>query len=211
MSEHDSRKKDEKSVVEFRKPQPPAEEPGGASAAPAQADPQEGAPTADSYARLQAERDELLQTMIRRQADFENYRKRVERDRIDESRRGVGRLAEELLPILDGFARALRAHGDPSYEAHRKGLELIYRQLWDALSRNGVERIEAAGKPFNPHLHEAVDRVENQEVPDGTVLEVLQEGFTFHGRVLRPSSVRVSVNPQGTDGDNSSAVRNRAD
>ena len=211
MSEHDSRKKDEKTVVEFHKPRHPAE--AGAEDAPAETPggAAESSPTAEAYAQLQAEKEELKQTLMRRQADFENYRKRVERERAEEARRGVGRLAEELLPMLDGFVRALRAHGDPAYEEYRKGLELIYRQLWDTLSRHGVERIEAAGKPFNPHFHEAIERVETQDVPEGTILDVLQDGFLFHGRVLRPSIVRVSVDPQGTDGDNSSAARNQAD
>ncbi len=211
MSENDSRKKKEGTVVEFQKPRDPAEESAENPQAQTAADPPEGSPTAEAYSRLQAEKDELMQTLVRRQADFENYRKRVERDRAEEARRGVARLAEDLLPMLDGFVRALRAHGDPAYEEYRKGLELIYRQLWDTLSRHGVERIEAAGKPFNPHFHEAIERVETREVPDGTVLEVLQDGFLFHGRVLRPSIVRVSVDSEGTGGDNLPAAREQAD
>ncbi len=75
-----------------------------------------------------------MQTMVRRQADFENYRKRVERERQDDRRHGIGRLIEELLPVLDGLERGLQAHDDPAYEEYRKGLELIYRQLWEILS-----------------------------------------------------------------------------
>jgi molecular chaperone GrpE len=210
MSEHDPRKKDDKTVVEFHKPRSAAED---SEEKPSETlgEMADAAPTAEAYARLQAEKDDLKQTLLRRQADFDNYRKRVERERAEESRRGVGKLAGELLPMLDGFVRALRAHDDPAYDEYRKGLELIYRQLWDTLSRHGVERIEAEGKPFDPHFHEAIERVETQDVPDGTILDVLQEGFLFHGRVLRPSIVRVSVDPQDTGGDKSSAVGNQAD
>ena len=210
MSDHD-RKKDEKKVTEFRNPREAAEESAEKPPAETGGDAEGSSATAELCARLQAEKDELTQTLVRRQADFENYRKRVERDRFEEARRGVARIIEDLLPVLDGFVRALRAHDDPAYEEYRKGLELIYRQLWETLSKHGVERIEAAGKPFDPHFHQAIERVETDEVPDGSVLEVLQEGFLFHGRVLRPSIVRVSVNPQGTSGENSSAVRHQAD
>jgi molecular chaperone GrpE len=211
MSEDKSRMKDDTTVVEFRNARHASEDAAGNSALPASGDPPENSAAHDALARLQAEKDELTQTLVRRQADFENYRKRVERDRAEESRRGVSRLAEELLPMLDGFERALRAHDDPAYEEYRKGLELIYRQLWDTLSRHGVERIDAAGKAFNPHFHQAIERAETHEVPDGTILEVLQDGYLFHGRVLRPSIVRVAVNPQGTGGDKSSAIHRQVD
>lgn len=163
----------------------------------------------ERVSRLQAEREELMQTLVRRQADFENYRKRVERERSEDYRRGIGRLIEELLPVLDAFERALKAHDDPDYEEYRKGLELIYRQLWDILARQGLERIVAAGKQFNPHYHQAVERVETEDYEDGSIVEVLQDGFLFHGRVLRPSAVRVAIHP-GEAGGESSAAHHRA-
>ena len=147
---------------------------------------------AERAARLQAEKDELMQTFVRRQADFENYRKRIEREREDDKRFGTRRLIEDLLPVLDAFARAVKAHDDPAYQEYRKGLELIYRQLWDILARNGLERIQAEGKPFDPHYHQAIERVESTEHPEGTVVDVLQDGFLLHDRVIRPSMVRVS-------------------
>jgi molecular chaperone GrpE len=101
--------------------------------------------------------------------------------------------------VLDGFERALKVHDDPAYEEYRKGVELIYKQLWDTLARQGLERIDAAGKPFDPHVHLAVHRVESTDHPDGTVIEVLQEGYRLHDRVLRPSAVRVAVHPAGHD------------
>ena len=150
---------------------------------------------AEEIAKLQAEKAELADTLVRRQADFENYRKRIERERKDESRRAQSRLIEDLLPVLDGYERALSAHADPAYEEYRKGLELIYKQLWDTLARHGLERIDAEGKPFDPNVHMAIDRVETHDHPDGTVVEVLQQGYRIHDRVLRPSAVRVAVHP----------------
>jgi molecular chaperone GrpE len=161
----------------------------------------------EEVARLIAEKEELTNTLVRRQADFDNYRKRIERERKDEARRGVGRLLQDLLPVLDGFERALAAH--PAQDDYRKGVELIYRHLWDTLSRHGSERIAAAGKRFDPHYHEAIERVETHEHPDGAILEVVQDGYLFDGRVLRPSLVRVAVAPEGAGGDKSSAERSR--
>jgi molecular chaperone GrpE len=154
-------------------------------------------------ARLAGDLQDLRQTLLRRQADFENYRKRVERERQDDRRHGIGRLIEEILPVLDGLERGLQAHDDPAYEEYRRGLELIYRQLWEILSRQGLERIVAAGKPFDPNFHQAIERVHSTDYPEGTVVEVLQDGFIFHGRVLRPSSVRVSFDH--SDGKSSAA------
>jgi molecular chaperone GrpE len=131
--------------------------------------------------------------MVQRQADFENYRKRIERERQEESKRGVGRVIEDLIPVLDAFDRALKAHDSPDYEEHRKGMELIYRQMWDTLAKHGLERIAAAGQPFDPHFHQAIERVETTDHPDGTIIEVFQDGYLYHGRVLRPSIVRVAV------------------
>lgn len=170
-----------------------------------------GAATPDQVARLRTEKEELMQTLVRRQADFENYRKRVERERQEEGRRGIGRLLSDLLPVLDGFELALRAHDDPAYEEYRKGLELIYHQLSDALARHGLERIVAAGKQFDPHFHQAIERVETREYPEGMVVEVLQDGFLFHGRVLRPSTVRVAADPRSAGGDESQAVEREVD
>jgi molecular chaperone GrpE len=144
-------------------------------------------------AKLRAEKEDLLQTLVRRQADFENYRKRVERDRHDEARRGVERLIADVIPVLDGFDRALQAHDDPAYEEYRKGMMLIRKQLWDALARHGVERIDAAGKIFDPHVHQAIERAESKDHPDGLILHVFQDGYMFHGRVVRPAIVRVVV------------------
>lgn len=163
--------------------------------------PEGAAPASDPAAlaeqlnKLQAEKDELLQTLIRRQADFDNYRKRIERERHEAGHRGVARLIEDLLPVLDALERALAAHDDPAYEEYRKGFELIYRQLWDAMAREGLVRVQADGRKFDPHVHHAIERVESEEHEDGAVIEVLQPGYSLRGRVLRPATVRVAVHP----------------
>lgn len=150
----------------------------------------------EKIAKLESERDDLKSTMVRRQADFENFKKRLERERHEEGQRGVARLAEHLLPVVDAFERALAAHDNPAYENYRLGFEMIYKQLTEALTRQGVQRIEAEGKQFDPHFHQAIERVETDEHADGAVIEVLQPGYVFHGRVLRPATVRVAVSPQ---------------
>ena len=157
-------------------------------------------------AKLRAEKQDLLQTLVRRQADFENFRKRTERDRHEEGRRGVERLILDLIPVLDGFDRALQAHDDPGYEEYRKGMMLIRKQLYDALARHGLERIDAAGKIFDPHFHQAIERAESSDHPDGFILNVFQDGYLFHGRVLRPAIVRVVVH--SGDSENSEALEN---
>jgi molecular chaperone GrpE len=184
--------------------------PDDAQSAPPSASGADEATLGDQLARLLAEKEELTQTLVRRQADFDNYRKRVERERKEEGRRGAGRLLQDLLPVVDAFERALRSHDSPADDEYRKGMELIYRQLWDILAKHGLERIATGGKKFDPHFHEAIERVETREYPDGTIIDVLQEGYLFDGRVLRPSLVRVAVETEGEGGDRSSAAHHRA-
>jgi molecular chaperone GrpE len=146
-------------------------------------------------AKLGADLDELRQTLLRRQADFDNYRKRIEKERFEDSKRATARVIEGLIPVVDGFEQALAAHREPEYDNYRKGFELIYKQLLDNLTKLGAERIDPVGKPFDPHLHQAVDRAETTDHEDGTILQVFQPGYVFHGRVLRPAMVRVAVHP----------------
>ncbi|MGB7281816.1 MAG: nucleotide exchange factor GrpE [Candidatus Acidiferrum sp.] len=148
-------------------------------------------------AKLASELNELRQTLMRRQADFDNYRKRIEKERADDAKRHTARVIEGLIPIIDGFEHALAAHREAEYENYRKGFELIYKQLVDNVTRLGVERIDPLGKQFDPHLHQAMDRTETVKHEDGTILQVFQPGYLFHGRVLRPAMVRVAVHPGG--------------
>jgi molecular chaperone GrpE len=147
--------------------------------------------------KLSADLNELRQTLMRRQADFDNYRKRIEKERAEDSKRHTARVVESLIPIIDGFEHALAAHREAEYENYRKGFELIYKQFIDNVTRLGVERIDPLGKPFDPHLHQAMDRTETADHEDGTILQVFQPGYVYHGRVLRPAMVRVAVHPGG--------------
>ncbi len=163
--------------------------------AEAQAVAADSAKAAAEMAKLTADLKELRQTLLRRQADFDNYRKRIEKERFEDSKRATARVIEGLIPVIDGFERALAAHREPDYENYRKGFELIYKQLLDNVTKLGVERIDPVDLPFDPHLHQAMDRTETTEHEDGTILQVFQPGYVFHGRVLRPAMVRVAVHP----------------
>jgi molecular chaperone GrpE len=148
--------------------------------------------------KLVAEKQELTNMLVRRQADFENYRKRVEKERHQERHRGVEALIESILPVLDAFDRALDTAGDSAASAeYLKGFEMIRRQFGDLLAKQGLKRIESVGKEFNPHLHHAIERVETHQHPDGFVIGEMQPGYTFHEKVLRPAMVRVASEPSG--------------
>ena len=120
--------------------------------------------------KLTAELEDLRQTMLRHQADFANFRKRAEKERNEAGQRATARVIEGLIPVVDGFEHALAAHREAEYENYRKGFELIYKQLLDHLLRLGAQRVDPLGQPFDPHLHQAMDRAETSEQPDGTVL-----------------------------------------
>lgn len=150
----------------------------------------------DQIQKLTAEKQELMNTLVRRQADFENFRKRVEKERQQERHRAVESLVEQILPVLDAFDRALAGSEDPAYAEYHKGFELIRRQVWETLAKQGLVRIEAMGQEFNPHFHHAIDRVETEEHAEGIVVGELQPGYLFHGRVLRPAMVRVASAPE---------------
>jgi len=154
--------------------------------------------SADSeIGKLSKDLEDLRQTLLRRQADFDNYRKRVEKERSEDSRRSTARVIEGLIPVVDSFDQALASHNEPEYANYRKGFELIHKQLIDNIAKLGAERVEPLGKMFDPHLHQAMDRTETTEHEDGTILQVFQPGYAFHGRVLRPAMVRVAVHPTG--------------
>lgn len=145
--------------------------------------------------KLAGDLDDLRQTLLRRQADFDNYKKRIERERGEDAKRTTARVVEALIPVIDGFEHALAAHREAEYENYRKGFELIYKQLLENLAKLGVERVDPVGQPFDPHQHQAMDRTETNEHEDGTVLQVFQPGYAMGGRVLRPAIVRVAVHP----------------
>jgi molecular chaperone GrpE len=150
---------------------------------------------AEQLQKALAEKQELMNTFVRRQADFENYRKRVDKERHQDRHRAVESLIENILPALDAFDRAIAAHNDPAYAEYNKGFELIRRQLWDALAKQGLERIESIGKQFDPNFHHGIEQVQTSEHAEGTVVDELQPGYVFHGRILRPAMVRVASSP----------------
>jgi molecular chaperone GrpE len=152
--------------------------------------------SSEQIQKLQAEKRDLMDTLVRRQADFENYRKRIEKERVQDRQRAAESLIEHLLPVLDAFDRALSESSDSAYLEYRKGFELIRRQLWETLAKQGLVRIDALEQEFNPHFHHAIERVETTEHADGIVIGELQPGYLFHGRVLRPAMVRVATEPK---------------
>jgi len=150
----------------------------------------------EQFEKLQVEKQELMSMLVRRQADFENYRKRVEKERHNDRHRAVELLIENILPVLDAFDRALDNADDSASAEYVKGFEMIRRQLSDALAKQGLKRIDSVGKEFNPHVHHAIERVETHQHPDGMVLAEMQPGYLFHDRVLRPAMVRVATQPE---------------
>jgi molecular chaperone GrpE len=158
------------------------------------------APPADPLAAVTAERDQLLaekadlqDRFLRRQAEFENFRRRTERDRSEFLQYAGTEIVREILPIVDDFERALKI---PIFDAeYQKGVELIYQRLMDALKKSGLEPLDVVGKIFDPNLHQAVDRKETLDVEEHTILDEYQRGYNYKGKLLRPAMVKVAVKP----------------
>ena len=145
--------------------------------------------------KLRVERDTLIDRLARLQAEFENARKRTAREQQDFREYAVSDAVKGLLPTLDSFERALQVGAGDKSEFH-SGVELIYKQLQDALQKLGLRAIPAKGEPFDPHLHEGIEMVETSDAPDHQILEELQRGYKLKGRLLRPSMVKVARNPK---------------
>jgi molecular chaperone GrpE len=140
------------------------------------------------------ERDQFLSLLQRTQADFENYQKRNQREREQERRYWHAPLAHDLLPVIDNLERAMAAAKQAGEKGPLvQGVGLVQTQLLDMLKRHGITPIDALGKPFDPHLHQAVMQRPSADRPPNTVVEVLAQGFMIHDRVLRPASVIVSA------------------
>jgi molecular chaperone GrpE len=144
-------------------------------------------------AQLAAAQAEFNGRLQRTLADFDNFRRRAERDRSEYVQYAAMEIVRELLPVLDDFTRALKVE-TPDAE-YAKGVELIYQRLFDILKKAGLEPLDAAGKPFDPNRQQAVDRVHTDEFEDQTVLEEYQSGYNFKGKLLRPAMVKVAVRP----------------
>jgi molecular chaperone GrpE len=164
-------------------PEGAPDEQGEGSAAPA---------TTDELAAARRERDEYYELLLRKTAEFENYRKRVDRERREASQYAAGDLLEALLPIVDDFERALAVEAGPEATAYRQGVELIYKQLQDLLARRGVTAIEAVGQPFDPHVHQAITYESSPGHAEGEVIEEVRRGYRHGDRLLRPAMVKVA-------------------
>lgn len=146
---------------------------------------------ASEVEKLKSENAHLLDRLARSQAEFDNFRKRNAREQQEFREYALTDSLKQLLPILDSLDRAVKTEG-VSAEDLRSGVELIDRQFHDVLNRLGVEPIQAQGQPFDPNLHQAIQMVDTDEVPDHHVIDELQRGYRIRDRVLRPAMVRVA-------------------
>jgi len=141
--------------------------------------------------RLLEEKNELLDRLLRRQAEFDNFRRRADREKVEVIEYANSESVGAIVPILDDFERALKVENTGS--EYSRGMELIYQRLSDALKKLGLEPISAKGQKFDPHIHHAVDRVETADAEEDTILDEYQRGYNFRGRLLRPAMVKVAV------------------
>jgi molecular chaperone GrpE len=169
-----------------------------ASESVAATDPPGGGAAASSMDAVTAERDrlleeknELVELLRRRQAEFDNFRKRAEREKSDVLEFAHSDSVRAILPILDDFERALKTH--TTDKVYARGMEMIHQHLGDALKKLGLETITTKGQKFDPHVHHAVDMVETGDVEEQTILDEYQPGYNFRGRLLRPAMVKVAV------------------
>lgn len=143
---------------------------------------------------LKVECDQLKDRFLRVSSDFQNYRKRMEKEKADLHAYANERLICDLLPVLDNFERAVLSgteRTDPA-ETFVKGIEMVFKQLKDVLEASGLQKIDALGKPFDPTVHHAVMQVEEEEAEPDTVVEVFQTGYSLNAKVIRPSMVKVA-------------------
>lgn len=165
----------------------------GAESAADQASPE----ASSGFQALKEERDSLYDRLLRKAAEFDNYRKRVEREKAEVLQFGSAELMRDLLNAMDSFELALKnaSAGTSAEEETLRGFELIYKQLQDTLARFGLKPVEAKGTPFDPNFHNAVSTQATDEVEENTVVEEMRKGYTLNGRLLRPAMVIVSVKP----------------
>lgn len=153
---------------------------------------------ASAPAGAQGKAEEYFDRLVRLTADFDNYKKRVAREKQEAIRYANESLLEKLIPALDNFDMALTAANQKaSIESLITGVQMVYNQLKAALAEAGLEEIDAANQPFNPNWHQAVAQQESQTAPDGAVLQQLRKGYKLRDRLLRPATVVVAKNPAG--------------
>jgi molecular chaperone GrpE len=164
-----------------------------ADGSPAATDPPEmAAADTDRLAVLQRERDEYYDRLLRKTAEFDNYRKRIERERREQADQAVVDLLQELLLVVDDFDLALTVEANDAGGAYIKGIELIHAKLHDLLKRYGVRPIETLGADFDPNVHQAVIHEVSPEHREGEVIGELRRGYTLHDKLLRPAMVKVA-------------------
>ena len=149
------------------------------------------APASSALEALQQEKDALQDRLLRNAAEFDNYRKRMDRERRELSEYTAAEVLKDFLPVIDNFERALQAPGTET-ESFRKGIELIHKQLLDILKKRGITPIEALGADFDPNIHQAVIHEESAEHREGEVMAELQRGYMIGERLLRPAMVKVA-------------------
>ncbi|CAG9619373.1 Protein GrpE [Sutcliffiella rhizosphaerae] len=152
----------------------------------------EGSAEDQKTAELEAKLDESENRLLRLQADFDNYRRRVRLDQEAAQKYRAQNLVTDILPALDNFERALKVDSDDEkIQSFLQGMEMVHRQLVEALKSEGLEAIESVGQSFDPHLHQAVMQVDEGDAESNTVLEEFQKGYKLKDRVIRPSMVKV--------------------
>jgi molecular chaperone GrpE len=141
--------------------------------------------------RLIEEKNDLQDRLLRRQAEFDNFRRRADREKADILEYANTETVRSILPIVDDLERALKV--ESADKVYVRGMELIYQRLSDTLKKLGLEPIETAGQKFDPHVHHAVEMVETADREDHTILDEYQRGYNFRGKLLRPAMVKVAV------------------
>ena len=147
---------------------------------------------ADPLVELRREKDALQDRLLRIAAEFDNYRKRIDRERRDQADAAIADAIEDVLPIVDDLERALQTPTGSDAEGYRKGVELIYRQMTDLLRKRGVKPIQTVGAAFDPRFHQAVSDEVSPEHRAGEVIEELRRGYMLGDRLLRPAMVKVA-------------------
>ena len=156
---------------------------------------------ADSPEEIQRQRDEYYDLLLRKTAEFDNFRKRIDRERQSVSEAAAVDLIAELLPLVDDMERALKADAGKDGEAYRRGVELIHRRLLDTLKKRGVRPIEALGADFDPYQHQAVTYEPAEGRRDGEIIEEFGRGYMLGDRLLRPAMVKVAKGDPETEDD----------
>ena len=147
---------------------------------------------ADPSAEIRKERDDYKDRWMRKTAEFDNYRKRIERERREQSDATIADLLAALLPVVDDFDRALTVEAGPEEDAYRTGVELIHAKLLDFLKKRGVRAIDTVGADFDPNIHQAVMHESSPDHRDGEVIGELRKGYMLGDKLLRPAMVKVA-------------------